>query len=301
MSYSNTIELHPVSYPLRQLTLQGWRSGPADGPLCLCLHGWLDNANSFIPLAKNLPHLQLIAIDLPGHGQSEHRSLDAHYHFFDWVDDMVQLLQLISNQPVHLIGHSMGGMIATALAASFPELVNSLVLIDSIGFVTAPESNTTEQLRKAVLSRQKRLDKRKPQYPDVASAAAARQAQSDFDFATALLLAERGTVQHSNPGNPSNPSEKVTWSADLRLREVSAYRLSDAQALQLISSVQAPTFAIVAKQGIELMQQNRQRWQSHYRYLQLVELDAGHHLHMTHSNDVALQMMTFLASLKTKC
>ncbi len=284
--------LQPVSYQLRQLTLRGWQSGPVDGPLCLCLHGWLDNANSFVPLAQALPHLQLLAIDLPGHGQSDHRSLDAHYHFLDWVDDVVQLLQLISDQPVHLIGHSMGGMIATAVSASFPELVSSLVLLDSVGLVTGAEQHTGEQLRKAVLSRQKRLDKRKPQYRDLITAAEARQAQSDFDLATALLLTERGIVPRG---------DMVTWSADLRLREVSAYRLSDAQAQQLITSVQAPTLAIVAQRGIELLQQGRLRWQQYYPQMELIELDAGHHLHMTHSSTVAALMMTFLASFQTKC
>lgn len=284
----------PVSYQLRQLTLRGWRSGPADGPLCLCLHGWLDNANSFIPLSKQLLDLQLIAIDLPGHGQSDHRSPDAHYHFLDWVDDVVQLLLLLklsSDQPVVLIGHSMGGMIATAVAASFPELVSQVILLDSVGLVTGTEQDTVSQLRKAVLSRQKRLDKRKPQYPDLVSAAEARQAQSDFDLASALLLAERGTVAED---------DTLTWSADLRLREVSAYRLSDAQACQLIESVAAPTLAIVAKQGIELMQQGRQRWQPHYQQLQLHELDAGHHLHMTHSIEVAAKISSFLASFPAK-
>ena len=284
----------PVSYQLRQLTLRGWRSGPADGLLCLCLHGWLDNANSFIPLSKQLPNLQLVAIDLPGHGQSDHRSPDAHYHFLDWVDDVVQLLLLLklsSDQPVVLIGHSMGGMIATAVAASFPELVSQVILLDSVGLVTGAEQDTVSQLRKAVLSRQKRLDKRKPQYPDLVSAAEARQAQSDFDLASASLLAERGTILDG---------DTLTWSADLRLREVSAYRLSDAQACQLIESVAAPTLAIVAKQGIELMQQGRQRWQPHYQQLQPHELDAGHHLHMTHSIEVAAKISSFLASFPAK-
>lgn len=287
--------LQPVSYQLRQLTLRGWCSGPADAELCLCLHGWLDNANSFLPLAEKLPQLQLIAIDLPGHGQSDHRSPDAHYHFLDWVDDVVQLLRLLqlsSDQPVQLIGHSMGGMIATAVAASFPELVSRIILLDSVGLITGAEQDTSAQLRKAVLSRQKRLDKRKPQYPDMVSAAAARQAQSDFDLATALLLAERGTVPDG---------DSLTWAADLRLREVSAYRLSDAQASQLIESVTAPVLAIMAKQGIELMQQGRQRWQRHYQQLQLHELDAGHHLHMTHSTEVAAHISRFLASFAAKC
>lgn len=280
----------PVSYQLRQLTLRGWRSGSTDGPLCLCLHGWLDNANSFIPLSRQLLDLQLIAIDLPGHGQSDHRSPDAHYHFLDWVDDVVQLLLLLklsSDQPVVLIGHSMGGMIATAVAASFPEFVSRLILLDSIGLVTGAEQDTVSQLRKALLSRQKRLDKRKPQYADLYAAAAARQAQSDFDLATAVLLAKRGTVADG---------DALTWSADLRLREVSAYRLSDAQACQLIESVTAPVLAIMAQQGIELMLQARQRWQAHYQNLELHELHAGHHLHMTHSIEVAAKISSFLAS-----
>ena len=70
------------------------------------------------------------------------------------------------------------------------ELIRQVILLDSIGLVTGAEQDTATQLRKAVLSRQKRLDKRKPQYPDLHAAAAARQAQSDFDFASALLLAE---------------------------------------------------------------------------------------------------------------
>lgn len=277
----------PVSYPLRHLTLRGWRSGLADSPLCLCLHGWLDNANSFLPLAEKLPQLQLIAIDLPGHGQSDHRSPDAHYHFLDWVDDVVQLLPLLSEHPIMIIGHSMGGMIATAVAASFPELVSHVILIDSIGLVTGAEQDTHTQLRKAVLSRQKRLDKRKPFYPDLLTAATARQAQSDFDLASATLLAERGTLRHDNG---------YTWSADFRLREVSAYRLSEAQAQQLIEAVQAPVIALMATQSIALMQQGRQRWQGHYQKLQLIEIAGGHHLHMTHSNEVAGALARCLAA-----
>ncbi len=263
----------------------------------MCLHGWLDNANSFLPLVHHLPHLNLIAIDLPGHGHSDHRSADAHYHFLDWVDDVVQLLPIISDQPLTLIGHSMGGMIATAVAASFPEWVREVILLDSLGLVTGAEQDTSVQLRKAVLSRQKRLDKRKPQYPDVQSAAAARLAQSDFDFASAMLLALRGTI----PLEICPPQQGVTWSADLRLREVSAYRLSEAQAQQLIESVKAPTLALMAKQGIELMQQSKQRWSSHYPQLQLVELEGGHHLHMTHSAAIAAKISSFLASLQSKC
>jgi len=46
---------------------------PMETPV-LALHGWLDNAASFIPLAQHLNETNLIALDFPGHGKSEHRT-----------------------------------------------------------------------------------------------------------------------------------------------------------------------------------------------------------------------------------
>ncbi len=287
-----------VSFQLAELCLHGWQSGEntePNTPLCICLHGWLDNANSFLPLAAALPDFQLLAIDLPGHGLSQHRSSDAHYHFLDWVDDVLQLVKQLGGQPVHLIGHSMGGMIAGVFAATFPEYVKSLVLLDSIGLVTAPETNSTHQLRQALLSRQKsrdkRLDKHKPYYATVLDAAKARQQQSDFGVAEALLLAERGTKQvTAKDGN----GLCYTWSADLRLREVSAYRLSLAQARQFIGDIQAPALALMATEGIELMAQARPQFLPLYPNLQYREMTGGHHFHMTHNTEVAAQIRSFL-------
>lgn len=282
-----------VSFQLRQLQLQGWRSGTEGAPLCLCLHGWLDNANSFLPLAQALPEFQLLAVDLPGHGRSDHRSPDAHYHFLDWVDDLLQLVTVIDAGPLHLIGHSMGGMIAGAFAAAFPEYVKSLVLIDSLGLVTAPEHNTTQQLRQAMLSRQKRLDKRKPYYPSLEAAAAARLQQSDFAMAQAMMLAERGTELVAAD---EQQAQRWTWSADLRLREVSAYRFSRAQALQLIADIQQPTLAILASNSIEMMAQAKPLFLPVYPHLQVAELTGGHHLHMTEPEAVAAQIRAFIAA-----
>ena len=42
------------------------RSGDPKGPKVLALHGWLDNAASFVPLAAHLPHLDLVMLDSSG-------------------------------------------------------------------------------------------------------------------------------------------------------------------------------------------------------------------------------------------
>ncbi|MDZ7903314.1 MAG: alpha/beta hydrolase [Rheinheimera sp.] len=277
----------PVSFQLSNINLSGWRSGPSDTTPVLCLHGWLDNANSFLPLAAAMSTQSLLAVDFAGHGLSSHRSPDAHYYLFDYVADLVELIQQQSWSKLHIIGHSMGGMVATALAAAMPELVARLVLVDSLGFVTTAPEDTAIQLRKALQSRQGRLQKHKPKYETVQQAAAARQNQSDFTSQEALLLTQRGSCLLNGS------SASITWSADLRLRELSAQRLTIAQATALIGQLQCPVMAIMAEDGIELMQQNLALYQSSYPQLQLQHLAGGHHLHMTNASAVAVAISQF--------
>jgi pimeloyl-ACP methyl ester carboxylesterase len=282
-----------VQFQLRHLQLAGWRSGPVTAPLCLCLHGWQDNANSFAALAPYLADYQLLAIDLPGHGQSGHRTAGAHYHFADWMDELCELIQQLSQTapaghaavPLHLIGHSMGGMIGTMLAATFPEYIQSLILLDSFGLITAEDQQTTQQLRHAMLSRQKLRPQRRLGYPDLFAAARARQQQSDFDFASALLLAERGTIQRD---------QSWYWTVDLRLRLTSAYRWNIQQARQLISDVKAPVLAVLATDGLPLISQARLTFEDAYQQLQLIEMAGGHHLQLTQPEAVAQAIRPFL-------
>lgn len=276
-----------VEFSLPALSLAGWQQGPTQQKVTLCLHGWLDNADSFLPLSACLNELNLVAIDLPGHGLSQHRSLDAHYHFLDWIYDLATLIKIQGWQQVDIIGHSMGGMIGSVLAAVMPQMVRKLVLIDSMGLVTGEAGKTTEQIRSAINHRWQSPHKQKPVYPDLQSAALARQSQSDFDLASALILAKRGTKRC--PGG-------LTWSADMRLRESSAYRLLQPQAMQLLKDIQCPVQAILASDGLEMMQQARQQYQSCYQQLEWVEITGGHHCHMTQPQQTAKAIRQFLLS-----
>jgi pimeloyl-ACP methyl ester carboxylesterase len=276
-----------VAFSLPALSIAGWQQGPTQQKVTLCLHGWLDNADSFLPLSAYLPELNLIAVDLPGHGQSGHRSSDAHYHFLDWIYDLATLIKIAGWQQVDIIGHSMGAMIGSVLAAVMPEMVRKLVLIDSIGLVTGEASNTTHQVRTAINHRWQSPNKQKPVYSDLQSAALARQNQSDFDLNSALILTRRGTTACAGG---------LTWSADMRLRESSAYRLLQPQATQLLHDIQCPVLAILAKDGLPMMQQARQEYQHCYRQLELIELSGGHHCHMTQPEPTANAIRQFLLS-----
>src|SRR3546814_8626262 len=56
------------------------RAGREGAPRLLAVHGWLDNAASFIPMLEHLGDFDVVAIDLPGHGYSFHRPPRSEEH-----------------------------------------------------------------------------------------------------------------------------------------------------------------------------------------------------------------------------
>ncbi|MGH8605107.1 MAG: alpha/beta fold hydrolase, partial [Gammaproteobacteria bacterium] len=64
--------------PSGRFTAKRW--GSDQGAPLIALHGWLDNAASFDPLASYLDEFDLVALDLAGHGLSDHRPKGVHYH-----------------------------------------------------------------------------------------------------------------------------------------------------------------------------------------------------------------------------
>ena len=73
----STAALHEIVLDTPYGRLTGLRGG--NGTPVLALHGWLDNAASWIPLAPHLHDIDLVALDLPGHGTSPHLPVGAEY------------------------------------------------------------------------------------------------------------------------------------------------------------------------------------------------------------------------------
>jgi len=277
--------LEQTNYTVNHLSLAALTNGQQSKPLLLCLHGWLDNAASFQPVIPYLSNYHVVALDWPGHGQSSHRSIDAHYHFFDYVDDLYQLFQMNSWHDVHLVGHSMGGMIASAFTAAFPESVRSLTLIDSIGFITESASQTTAQLRDGIISRHQSQSKQKPNHIELNAAIAARVAVSDLSFEHAKLIVERGIVA---------TEQGFTWRSDSRLRTKSLYRLTEPQAMQLVQDISTPVQLIYGRQGMTLVQTGIARFQGYFTDITCHCLDGGHHVHMEQAQQTAQLIDAFI-------
>ncbi|MBK0420966.1 alpha/beta fold hydrolase [Leucobacter sp. CSA2] len=112
-------------------TISALAFSPEDPPELAALHGAGLNAHSFDPMLLALARPAL-AVDLPGHGRSDWRS-DADYRpqtIAPAVAHALAAAGVSAEAPVHLVGHSLGGLVAAIVAASSPELVSRLTLVD---------------------------------------------------------------------------------------------------------------------------------------------------------------------------
>ena len=107
--------------------------GDPAAPLLVMLHGWMDVGASFQFLVDALEgDWHVVAPDLRGFGRSEWQPQG--YWFWDYVADLDALLDVVSpDEPVRLVGHSLGANVAMHYAGSRPARVRALVALDGFG------------------------------------------------------------------------------------------------------------------------------------------------------------------------
>ena len=86
------------------ITAQEW--GDPCGIPVIALHGWLDNSASFAVLGEKLQSIRLIALDLAGHGHSDHRSGMADYSLLTDVADVIAVADELGLDTFGLLGHA---------------------------------------------------------------------------------------------------------------------------------------------------------------------------------------------------
>ncbi|NXA39480.1 SEHL2 protein, partial [Eudromia elegans] len=130
--------------PWGHVAAKAW--GPPQGHPVLCLHGWLDNANTFERLIPLLPaDHRYVAMDFSGHGLSSHRPAGSLYHFLDYVSEVRRVAAALQWRRFTLMGHSMAFLFHSQCVFSpqfcllYPEMVDKLILLESVGFLLAPE------------------------------------------------------------------------------------------------------------------------------------------------------------------
>jgi pimeloyl-ACP methyl ester carboxylesterase len=272
-----------LELPHLRLAAREW--GPADAPPVLALHGWLDNSASFDRLAPMLRGLHLVALDLAGHGRSQHRDPSVVHHFIDWAPEVAAAAELLGWRRFALIGHSMGAGISTLVAGAFPDRVLHLVLLEGAGPLAGDAEKAPSQLAAAVADEQRAAAASARVFPDIEAAVAARLRDSDLDTDSARLLVERGTEAAENG---------VRFSHDPRLKSRSRLRLTEDQVLAFLSAISCPVLAVRALQGWPFPEDLVAARLAVVRDLQRAEVEGGHHVHLTHPERVAPLVNRFL-------
>jgi pimeloyl-ACP methyl ester carboxylesterase len=108
-----------------------------DGPeptTFVLVHGFSDLAHTWVGVAERLAkHGHVIAPDLRGHGDSEWIGAGGYYHFMDYVPDLDDVIRQLARPRMVLVGHSMGGSIASYWAGTRPDRLAGLVLLEGLG------------------------------------------------------------------------------------------------------------------------------------------------------------------------
>ena len=279
-----------LELPDINLAAREW--GPADGYPLLALHGWLDNSATYEPLIGDTKwlhdhNLRFIALDLAGHGYSEHRPKGAHSVFLDNIDDVHQTIKQLELDKPLLLGHSMGGGIATLYAGSGLADLAGLMLIESLGPVSNTPKDAPIQLAKHLKARHRHAAQEQKLYEDITPIIKLRAEKSKLPEAMVALILERNMNRHDNG---------YTWRSDPRLRIPSASYMTHEQIEAFVANIDCSTFVIYATDGpwpnypilgerAELLKDK-----------QMVGLTGGHHLHMTNAIDVRKALIKYIAN-----
>ena len=277
-----------IDIPLGRIAALRW--GTPGAPRVLALHGWLDNAASFSPLAKHLHGIELVAIDLPGHGRSAHLPPGADYSFALAMHNVLDAADALGWERFALLGHSMGAGIASLIAAACPQRIERLLAIEALGALPEKVENTVSRMRDAVSATRALPGKRLRTFADLAPAIRARVNGHVVQVgeAAARLLVERGVRQVEGG---------YEWSSDPRLTLPTMVRMTEEQVRALIGGIECPTRVIYADPPQPYLPEPRRS--AHVALLprgERVVLPGSHHLHMESPEAVAAAIGDFFTT-----
>lgn len=225
--YSQRLKLHFVDW------------GNPDQPLMVLVHGGRDHCRNWDWVALALrDHFHIIAPDLRGHGDSDW-AIGGNYSMIDYVLDLAQLMRAISDEPVTLIGHSLGGSIVLQYSGVFPDRVRKVVSIEGMG--PAPgmikESPAYERM-KAWITQMRDLASRKVhEYASIGEALTRmRAANPQLSYEQARHLTIWGVRRNENG--------TYSWKFDNYVHATSPYMFNNRDAREIWGRIISPTFLI---------------------------------------------------------
>lgn len=269
------VEFDVGGYVLRGRLYKTAQSELNDSRPLIALHGWLDNCASFSFLAPLLSHANctVLALDLSGHGNSDHRLGLGAYNIWQDIPEVIEVAAQLGWSQFGLVGHSRGAMISTLMGALCPEKVNFIGLVDGIVPIPVKEDEYLEQFRRAILGAETVKQRPRTYYESFGAAVAAREKGFiALGHKDALVLAERGVKQDK---------DRYYWANDKKLLIPSEVKFTDKQIKTMMAELKVDVHLIIGSEGLVNDFAYIIEWLKGFNGVKIHHLKGGHHLHMS--------------------
>lgn len=283
-----SVQARELRFTVNGMTFAAQEWGDSTQLPVLALHGWLDNSASFSSLAQRLKNLHIVALDMAGHGQSEHRPGQMGYTLWDDINDVFAVADYLGWDRFALLGHSRGAIIGTLAAGTFPERFIALGLIEGL----LPEATVTDdapkQLASAIQGLRTQQKKIPSIYSDIKIAIKARErGMFPVSHLAAKALTERGVMMQA---------EGVSWSTDPRLLAPPMVKCSRAHLYSFVNNIRAPIKLLLAENGLPKLYTNYLQEVALFPHINGELLAGGHHLHMEQEVDLVAEKLNHFFS-----
>jgi pimeloyl-ACP methyl ester carboxylesterase len=251
--------------------------GNEDAPPLILQHGGRDHCRSWDWVAEELKDdWHVIAPDLRGHGDSAW-SPDGDYGMQALIYDFAQLIHQLGYDQVSIVGHSLGGNVATQFTGLYPDKVRKIVNIEGLGrsptiIAEREEQGYGSRLREWIEGRRNSAGRLPRRYPTLEAAYARMKAENAF-------LSDEQARHLTIHGVSRNEDGTYTWKFDNYLNIWPVQAAPQTEINRIWSAITCPVLAIY---GADSFSSNPERdgRAANFQEMRVLEYaNAGHWLH----------------------
>ncbi len=265
------------TYASQRLRLHYVDWGNRGKPPLLLVHGGKDHCRSWDWTAEALREdYHVVALDNRGHGDSEWVS-DGVYTANDMVYDLAQLVDQLSDEPVTMVSHSMGGNVALRYAGTCPGRVRKIVAIEGLGPSPARQDEMRakpypERMAEWIVKKRKAAGRAHRKYDSIEDAFARMIEENSY-------LTQNQARHLTLHGVNRNEDGTYSWKFDPHLNVWPVEEIADEFLHQLWSAITAPTLLLYGADSWASNPEGDGRL-DHFANAEVIEFDeAGHWLH----------------------
>lgn len=245
------------------------------GQPMIFLHSSLSSNKQWLMAIKQLAaHYTCINVDISGYGQAPGVPNEKDYSFSDEISRIEQTLKslALTDEKLHLVGHSCGGAIALAMAVKMPDKVASMVLFEPVAFhlLSTYESSSYHQITQ--------FAQQLKNMPDISAAQAFVNFWNGKGFFEAL------------PIKVQNQMAKAMKKVHLDFQGILAerYQLGD------LPLIKCPALIMCGENTQPVSRTLSGAVYQHLSKANLIEVRGGHMAPISHCEQVTKQLLTFL-------